>query len=137
MSDDPGKDGDLRQRIENGARSRANRASPLHLRRTSGLRPEFEALAEALVGLRVQMGHFGEVRSNRAGLGGRLELLAKRLLRKLVRRHLDQQQAVQIALAQVLDRLTALLINQAKLLDENVERLQDEALRRDFREPGA
>lgn len=119
-----------RARIVEGARARATEAPPLALRRTDALLAEREALGAALGELRDRMSHFGEVTASRSGFAGRLEIAAKSALRKLVKRHLDQEKEVHAALQVVLERLSSLLDAEHRLLDENASVLSDDAERR-------
>lgn len=125
------RDAGARARMDAGARARTVEPPPLSLRRTDSLAAEVRALAESIDELRATMSSFGEVTSERKGLGGQLELVVKRVLRKLVARHLDQEKEVHVALQAVLARLTGLLAAQHELFDENASALADESVRRD------
>lgn len=119
-----------RAQIVEGARARATEAPPLALRRTDELQAERESLGAALGALRERMRRYGEVTTSRSGFVGRVEIAAKSALRKLVKRHLDQEKEVHAALEVVLDRLSSLLDAEHRLLDENASILSEDAERR-------
>ncbi len=122
---------ELGRRIAAAARARAGMVSPLRLQQLGVVAEELAELGRARTDLAGCMARFGEVTTARAGLAGRLELVVKSLLRKLVRRHIDQQRDVHAALGVVLERLTRVLERELERVETNFERLTDEARRRE------
>ena len=78
-----------------------------------------DGLGEAFVGLQAEMGRYGEVGTARSGPMGIAELFFKRVVRKLMKRHIMQQQNVNGALLRFLDlslaELEASRANQVRL----------------------
>ncbi len=131
MAQETEEQDELGPRLAAAARSRAGMVSPLGLAGLGAVAEELGELRRARADLAGRMARFGEVTTVRAGLAGRLELAVKSLLRKLMRRHIDQQRDVHAALEVVLERLQQVLERELELLEVNFERLVDEARRRE------
>lgn len=87
-------------------------------------------MAASIEELRARMDRYGEVKTERPGALGRLELLFKSMVRKLVQRHLDQEREVHEALGDVLERLSDVLRAEHTLMDDNAATITEHAARR-------
>lgn len=76
---------------------------------SSVVRAEHRELLASIENLRVAMSRHGGLGIRRPGWRGRITWLAKHFIRKLVQRHLDQQQEVHQAALDALERTAALL----------------------------
>jgi SAM-dependent methyltransferase len=64
-------------------------------------------LSESLAKLKLSIGDYGNVFARRNGVLGRFEYLVKRVLRKMILRHLDQQREINRLVAHALEELVA------------------------------
>lgn len=64
-------------------------------------------IGEAFLEIQAQMARYGEVGTMKPGLVGKVEIFAKKVLRRLIVRHIRQQQNVNGALIQMVNLLLA------------------------------
>lgn len=96
----------LLARIETQLASRRELPPSPAQRHRAALRAERQALLAHLAALDERLGRYGQLGEARPGLAGRAALFLKRVIRKLVRRHLDEQREFNAEVLATLRRLT-------------------------------
>lgn len=97
--------GDLLQRIRRNLATREE--LPPVVLPPDRLRMQHEALVRAVAAVRQAAERYGIVSSAKGGWRGRAEVFLKRCIRKLVRRHIDQQSEVHWNLVALLEQMVA------------------------------
>lgn len=85
---------------------------------------ELWAVRDTIEDLRRKVSAYGNIGSEKKGSSAKLELFVKKVVRKVIRRHIDQQREVHEALLRVVDQLEKFQCQQNIFLMDRIEKVR-------------